>query len=185
LQAADIVVTAQNLNDLDTASYLINIMETKLSHMTGFGFFYNYCKFSQDGLQAYARNDYEEAFKNLWKAGGANYMNLRVIEALKNLIHLRIGSYVKTGNIPKAVNLAMKTLYHFPNDADMLYNAGVLQYTALTQTGHKMNDDNNMWRELLKKLLIMKPEHRHADIAKRLLRNQDMYGELPLITGNL
>lgn len=186
VQAADIVVSAQNISDYEVASYVITIMKEKLNHLTGYEFFYHYCASAQKGLLAYEKGDYKEAFKNLWGIAGRNYTNLKVIKAVKNLVNIKLEAYVKNEEYVKALNLMMRTLEHFPNDADMLYNAGTINYMALRQDDNKGgNISMNAWRNLFRKMLRIAPDHPNADIVKKLLKNEESLEALALILNSV
>lgn len=179
IHAADVVVTAQNLNDLNTADYVIGIMNTKLKHLLGFDYFYNYCTVSQQGLRAYEQGDYAKAFKYLWSTAGINLSNIIVNRTLKNLTNMKVEKLIREGKHQKALNLMTSLVKFFPYDADIIYNAGVVDFIASNQPDY--NEVDTLWKILFQKLLEIAPNHQYAEIAKQVLQDNGNTLNLPFI----
>jgi hypothetical protein len=72
-------------------------------------------------------------------------------------------------------------LQHYPNDADSLYDAGVIAYLASREAQNANNKELiHLWRQLLGKLISIAPEYPHADVATKILTNENVAGTLPL-----
>lgn len=185
VQAATVVRTAQNLNDLDTADYVLDIMKNKLSRQGLYDYLYPYCILSQKGLRAFREGDYDSAFEYLWNVG-FNDSNVRINGIFKALINMKINTYVKAGKYQDALRLIGRLLNYYRNDEDVLYNAGVIAYLASKQAEKEgMNFKLPSWREAFNRLLIIKPDHPKAHIAKKLLMNEINDEKLSLINENL
>lgn len=72
IQTMGVVITAHNLNDLDTAAYVLSIMKRNMGHLYGYHASYNYLTAYQKGLEAYAQGDTDTAFNVFWGIGFTN-----------------------------------------------------------------------------------------------------------------
>jgi len=181
VQAATIVRTAQNLNDLDTADYVINIMKENLSNQSSFDFFYPYCTFGQKGLRAFEQGDINTSFDYLWKLG-FNDSNIRSNSVLKVLINMKIKDFVEEKKYQDALTLIGRLFNYYRTDEDIMYDAGVIAYLAEKQaktTGLSLKLPS--WREVFKRLLVIKPDYLYASIAKKLLSNENISEDIPLV----
>jgi tetratricopeptide (TPR) repeat protein len=181
LQAADIVVTAQNLGDYHVASHVINIMKVKLNRMVGFDFFYQYCDTTQKGLNAYDVGNYDAAYIYLSTMAGRNYANLRASKTLKNLAKIKITNFHKEKQILRAFKVMSLMLRYYPNDRDILYNIGIIHYLLQKSDQRELVDaPDNLWRVVLKKLLLVEPDYLYQNVARALLANDSYHGTIPL-----
>lgn len=180
VQAVTIVRTAQNLNDLDTADYVIDIIKKNLSYQGLYDYFYPMCKTSQSGLRAFGKGDYDRAFEDLWEIG-FNDSNVRINKVLKTLVNYKIKNYMQAEQYPDALRLIGRLLNYYRNDPDVIYNAGVITYLVSKQAENAGIPLKLLyWRESLDLLLEIAPDHPYADIAKQLLENGSYAGQPPL-----
>jgi len=180
IQAASIIRTAQNLNDIDAADHVIDIMKNRLSHQKMYGFFYPYYTNAQNGLRAFAREDYKTALNYLWSVG-FNDSNIKINSTLKTLINMKILANMNARRYQDALPFIARLLNFYQKDADVMYNAGVIAYLVSLQAEKKGVDVKlPSWKETFKRFIDMKPDHPYASIAKKLLMNETIDGKLPL-----
>lgn len=174
-QAATIVRTAQNLNDLDAADYIISIMYKKFKNFRSekrFEFFYSYSTLSQKGLRAYENKDYNTAFECLWKVG-FNDSNIKTNQILKSLIYMKIQTYLIQNKYSEASKLMGRLLNYYGSNDDVMYNSGVIAYRASKFYANFSNNIKNPdWRRIFMKFIERYPSHSKVDVAKRLLANE-------------
>ena len=180
IQAADITRTAQNLNDLETSAYVLGVMEKRMHHMTGYKYWHQYGSFCQKGLEAYESGHLDQALRFLWPIG-FNDSNMKINRVLRDLIAKKADTLVQKRKYNDALQLVTRVLQHYPNDADSLYDAGVIAYLASREAQNANNKELiHLWRQLLGKLISIAPEYPHADVATKILTNENVAGTLPL-----
>lgn len=181
VQAYDVATTAHNLGDLEAAAYVIASMEKHVSHLVGYQTLRTRLSLCQQGLEAYAREDFDKALKVLWRLGFQK-SSFRANALLRQLINKKADVYVKEGEFRKAVGVLEPILAYHPDDIDVLYDVGVVAYLAY-QKGHDHRALNGIkWQKLLTRFVATAPaDHDYANIAKQLLANHNIPDTLPLI----
>lgn len=181
-QLTDVAITAQNLNDLESAAYVISSIEKEVGHlaMANNQQVHDYLSACQEGLKAYNQGDYDKALKVFWGLGFTNN-HLRVNALLRQLINKRADTFVKQSQLEKALHLLKPVLQHHPNDNDVLYDVAIIAYMSAQKDQNAQRDNGANWRALLQEFLTSAPDHEHAKIAKQLLAGNDTIKIPPLI----
>lgn len=189
-QAKAAFFTAQNLYDIDTSDYILNIIKQKFSDMPGRNNAgtINTLSLSRDGLKAYMEGDYEKAFNKL-RFVGINWFAVRSNRSLLNVLNWKACRLIQEKRYQGALSMYNMILAVAPKFADGLYNAGVLNYilqkkhntdshwnrghtimTSLPLTMKKTDPRQN----LLKLFLKTAPDHPYASKARLLLEGKEI-----------
>lgn len=179
-QTIDVVRTAINLNDLETAAHVISIMEQNLSHLFGYDYVHKYLTRSLKGLNAYYQGDYEKALQIFWNLG-FTVNNLRVNLFLRQLINQKVDIHIKKGQYANALKLLHPILENYPDDRDIKYDLAVVAFLSSMKDQSDYADHGIKWRALLQQWLVASPDHAYATIAKQLLENNNIPEKMPLI----
>lgn len=182
-QARLVLFVAQNLGDLETSEYILELIRKKFSYMPDYDGVVKECFLYQDGLAAFMQGNYEKAHEKLSVMGVREYTP-RVNIALFQLRNWKAEQQIQKGKYREALNELEANLRNNPNYVDGLYNAGVLAYQVemLEKTAQKpygspsstpwrqdLIGAGTNWRSYLERFLKLAPDHRHAWIAKQVL----------------
>ena len=194
-QACTVFVTAQNLDDLDTAGHVLKLIKREFPYFAGYKNTVRVCTLYQEGMTAFAKKDYEKALANLSKLGPKGH-TIRVNWALKQLWNWEAKQFVEKGKYEEALPLVEKIIGVYPSSVESLYNAGILAYliedlekgkkkkTVLRQSNslEKIpNKDTLNWNNYLERFLKLAPNHEKAQIARQVLEGKGLPKKVPLI----
>ena len=197
-QAYTVFNVAQNLDDLDTSAYILELIKKRFCSIPGYENTVKVCALYQDGLMAKKEGNYEGAFARLNILG----LTPNKINANNTLVKLRnwkANQLVRKGEYRKALNLMEATLQVIPGYVVGLYNAGIISYMIETrensrtiEKGHKpgvleveSTKENTMtWRNYFERFLKMAPRHPQAWIAREVLEGKGLPSDVPKLSSH-
>ena len=204
-QACTAFVLAQNLGELDTSGYILQLIKKNFSHMPGYEKAFMTCKLYQEGLEAFAGKDYEKALKIL---ALLKYRKsaIRANMALTELRNWKAKKFFENGQLKKALKWVKVALLVDPNYADGLYNAGIMGYMIeeMEKSGKQVNslnhpkntetslghsdptgilhdNDSTNWKKYLERFIKLAPSHEKASIVRQVLGGKGLPKKVPLI----
>ena len=187
-QAYQVFMIAQNLNDLETSGYILEIIKNKFSHMYMFEMVVRACTLLQDGLTAFVEKDYEKALANLSRVGYSG-LTLRTNMTLTKLLNWKAKQFVRNREYRSALSLIEWILGADPNYANGLFNAGMLSYQVVNfENAGKPGDgpensgvvdkehkkDAPKWKDYFERFLKAAPNHERAPIVRQALEGKGL-----------
>lgn len=189
-QAHLVFAVAVELGDLETSGRVLNVIRREFRGYPRYERTLRECSLAQQGLTAFKNKEYEKAFAALYDLGYRDNAP-RTNFALLYLTNYKVKQLVGKNDLEAALKLMEAMLRHQPDYEDFLFNAGVIGYLVEKHAPANPNaglmpqmellSSKTDWQRHFMRLLKLNPNHRYADLIRRVLNGEDLPKQTPLI----
>ncbi len=187
-QARKVFMVALDLDDMETSANILQLIKTRFSHMSSYEKTIERLSKYQEGLKAMHDGNYDIALETLEHVGIGRY-TVRTNQALSYLWKRKSEQCIRNKEYKKAFDLLENLLRYFPDNADALFNTGLVSHimAASNKSGvwqpsgeeefaDKKTED---WKRYLEHFLEVAPDHPRSQVARQMLDGKGLLSGNP------